>query len=219
MYFSDRRDAGRQLADRLRGLGGGPVVVLGLPRGGVPVAAEVAAALGAPLDVVLVRKLGAPFQPELAMGAIGEGGVRVVDDEVVRLTGTSADELAEVERRERIELLRRVDRYRGGRARTPIEGRTAVLVDDGVATGATARAACRIAARQGAARVVVAVPVAPRDWTERLADAADELVCLRTPAVFFGVGQFYADFTQTSDAEVVSCLAAAAARTGRADRP
>ncbi|MEU8515724.1 phosphoribosyltransferase family protein [Kitasatospora sp. NPDC048722] len=212
MYFVDRADAGRRLAERVGHLGGGDVVVLGLPRGGVPVAAEVAKALRAPLDVIVVRKLGVPFQPELGMGAIGEGGVRIVNEAVMRATRTSEQELAAVEARERVELDRRARRYRGDRPRSELAGRTAVVVDDGVATGSTALAACLIARNQGAARVVLAVPVAPSDWTRRLADAADELVALSTPGDFYGIGQFYEDFTQTTDAEVVACLDEAAAR-------
>ncbi|KIQ64651.1 phosphoribosyl transferase [Kitasatospora griseola] len=218
MYFVDRVEAGRRLAARLKPLAGGDVVVLGLPRGGVPVAAEVAKALDAPLDVIVVRKLGVPFQPELGMGAIGEGGVRVVNEAVMRSTRTTGEELAQVEERERAELDRRARRYRGGRTRVEISGRTAVVVDDGIATGSTARAACLIARRQGAARVVLAVPVAPSGWSGGLADVADELVALSTPEAFFGIGQFYEDFAQTTDAEVVACLdeAPAGARDGEA---
>jgi putative phosphoribosyl transferase len=214
MSFVDRVEAGRRLAASLRHLAGSDVVVLGLPRGGVPVAAEVAEALGAPLDVIVVRKLGVPFQPELGMGAIGEGGVRVVNASVMRSTGTSEAELAQVEERERVELERRARRYRGGRPRVGVGGRTVVVVDDGVATGSTARAACRIVRDQGAARVVLAVPVAPPGWTVELADAADELVAVETPLGFFGIGQFYEDFAQTGDEEVIACLDRAAARTG-----
>ncbi|MGY4969814.1 phosphoribosyltransferase family protein [Streptomyces nigrescens] len=212
MFFMDRRDAGRQLAARLGHLKGAEAVVLGLPRGGVPVAAEVAEALGAPLDVCLVQKLGVPFQPELGMGAIGEGGVRVVNDDVVRAARITPDELAHVESREREVLESRARHYRGGRASVGIEGRTVVVVDDGVATGSTARAACRIARARGAARIVLAVPVAPHDWTARLGGDADELVCLRTPRNFYAIGQFYADFSQTDDDEVVACLEEAIAR-------
>ncbi|MBO1418823.1 phosphoribosyltransferase, partial [Streptomyces sp. FH025] len=197
MYFVDRVDAGRRLAERVGHLGGEDVVVLGLPRGGVPVAAEVAKVLHAPLDVIVVRKLGVPFQPELGMGAIGEGGVRIVNEAVVRATRTSEEDLAAVEARERVELDRRARRYRGDRPRAELAGRTAIVVDDGVATGSTALAACLIARNHGAARVVLAVPVAPRGWTRRLADAADELVALSTPGEFYGIGQFYEDFAQT----------------------
>ncbi|MFI7300966.1 phosphoribosyltransferase family protein [Streptomyces sp. NPDC050121] len=212
MFFMDRRDAGRKLAARLEHLKGAEVVVLGLPRGGVPVAAEVAEALGAPLDVCLVRKLGVPFQPELGMGAIGEGGVRVINDDVVRTARITPDELAEVEAREREVLQSRARRYRGGREPVGLKGRTVLVVDDGVATGSTARAACRIARARGAARIVLAVPVAPHDWTARLGGDADELVCLHTPRIFYAIGEFYADFSQTHDDEVVACLEEAMAR-------
>ncbi|MFF3328216.1 phosphoribosyltransferase family protein [Streptomyces sp. NPDC002888] len=217
MYFTDRRDAGRQLADRLRHLESADVVVLGLPRGGVPVAAEVAEALGAPLDVCLVRKLGVPTQPELGMGAIGESGARVINHDVIR--GVTPDALARVEERERAVLENRARRYRGSRAAVGLRGRTAVVVDDGVATGSTARAACWIARARGAARIVLAAPVAPPDWTERLGDDADELVCLHTPWDFFAIGPYYGDFTQTDDREVVACLEAALARPVRERRP
>jgi putative phosphoribosyl transferase len=213
MYFADRADAGRKLATRLLHLRDEPVVVLGLPRGGVPVALEVANALDAPLDVIVVRKLGVPFQPELGMGAIGEDGVRIVDDEIVRMAGVSERQLADVEARERAELERRALRFRGGRPRIPLEGRTALVVDDGIATGSTARAACQVARDHGAARVVLAVPVAPPGWATRLGNGADELICLDTPEPFFAIGQFYADFSQTSDEEVVACLEGASRRT------
>ncbi|MGW9026123.1 phosphoribosyltransferase family protein [Streptomyces sp. NPDC055722] len=212
MFFMDRRDAGRQLAVQLEHFRGEDVVVLGLPRGGVPVAAEVARALGAPLDVCLVRKLGVPFQPELGMGAIGEDGVRVINDDVVRTARVTADELARVEEQEREMLESRARRYRGGREPAGLGGRTVVVVDDGVATGSTARVACQIARARGAARIVLAVPVAPRDWTEWLGEDADELVCLHSPWNFYAIGQFYVDFSQIDDDEVVSCLEAAVAR-------
>jgi putative phosphoribosyl transferase len=210
MVFADRADAGRRLAARLQYLADEPVVVLGLPRGGVPVAFEVARALGAPLDVIVVRKLGVPFQRELGMGAIGEDGVRVINHEVVRAAGVSAEELAAVEARERAEVQRRAGRYRGGRPRQPLGGRVAVVVDDGIATGSTARAACRIARALGAARVVLAVPVAPPGWQDRIGGDADELVCVQTPRDFLAIGQFYADFSQATDDEVVACLRRAA---------
>ncbi len=210
MMFVDRVDAGRRLAARLEHLRGAPVVVLGLPRGGVPVAGEVAAALGAPLDVIVVRKLGVPFQPELAMGAIGEGGVRVLNAQIVRMAGVSEGELATVEARERAELDRRARRFRGDRPPVQLAGRTAVVVDDGIATGSTARAACQVARAQGAAKVVLAVPVAPPGWQARIGPDADELICLATPAMFFAIGQFYDDFSQTTDEEVSACLERAA---------
>jgi putative phosphoribosyl transferase len=207
--FTDRIEAGRRLADELAHLAGEDVVVIGLPRGGVPVAAEVAAALDAPLDVIVVRKLGVPFQPELGMGAIGEGGVKVLNDDVIAMAGVDSDELAAVEARERAELDRRAQRFRSGRERVPLAGRVVVVVDDGIATGSTAKAACQVARAQGAARVVLAVPVAPSDWTDRLEDAADELICVATPEPFFAIGQFYDNFTQTTDDEVIHCLSAA----------
>ncbi|MFJ8200376.1 phosphoribosyltransferase family protein [Streptomyces sp. NPDC096152] len=216
MLFTDRLEAGRRLGARLEYLRGQDIVVLGLPRGGVPVAAEVAAALDAPLDVCLVRKLGVPYQPELGMGAIGEDGVRVINDQVVRETGVSPADLALVEERERDVLERRAARYRGEREPVSVAGRTVVVVDDGVATGSTARVACRIARARGAAHIVLAVPVAPRDWTVRLAGEADELVCVDTPRGFYAIGQFYDDFTQVEDEEVTAVLRRVAARSGAA---
>jgi putative phosphoribosyl transferase len=215
MLFADRADAGRQLAARLEHLRGGRVVVLGLPRGGVPVALEVARALGAPLDVIVVRKLGVPFQPELGMGAVGEDGVEVVNREVIRATRVPADELTAVRAREQAQVNARAARYRVHRPREPLAGRTAVVVDDGIATGSTAKAACQVARAHGAARVVLAVPVAPRGWQARIADAADELVCVHTPRDFYAIGQFYADFSQTTDDEVIACLQRAAAPASR----
>ncbi|MBV2156357.1 phosphoribosyltransferase family protein [Kitasatospora sp. SUK 42] len=213
-HFTDRTDAGRRLAARLGHLGGPDTVVVALPRGGVPVAAEVASALGAPLDICVIRKLGVPYQPELGMGAIGEDGVRVLNEQVIGLAGISDEQLAKVERRERAELERRALRYRGDRPAAELRGRTVVVVDDGIATGSTALAACRIVRARGAARVVLAVPVAPRDWTDRLSAVADELVCVDTPSPFFAIGEFYADFSQTEDEEVLRLLAEA-----RGERP
>ncbi len=204
--FLDRVEAGRRLADHLGHLRGREVVVVGLPRGGVPVAAEVARALGAPLDVIVVRKLGVPSQPELAMGAIGEGGVRVVDDRMVVATGVTATALAAVEAAERRELARRADRFRGRRPAVELAGRTVVVVDDGMATGSTARAACEVARAHGAARVVLAVPVAPAGWQDEMAGVADEYVAVATPEPFGAVGRFYVDFRPTTDDEVVACL-------------
>ena len=206
MPFEDRRDAGRRLAARLTHLHGDDVVVLGLPRGGVPVAFEVARALHAPLDVIVVRKLGVPSQPELAMGAIGEGGTQVDNDEVVKVAGVTPDELTAVVRRERAELERRSQRFRGVRPRIPLAGRTAVVVDDGIATGSTARAACRVARAQGAARVVLAVPVVSPSAIADLARDVDEMVCVESPGQLWAVGQSYRDFSQTSDDEVVALL-------------
>ena len=216
MSFLDRSDAGRRLANRTLHLRGEDVVVLALPRGGVPVAAEVARALGAPLDVIVVRKLGVPVQPELGMGAIGEGDVRIINPEVVAITHVTDAEIAAVERRERAELDRRARRFRGDRPRTPLAGRTAVIIDDGIATGSTARAACQVARAQGAARVVLAVPVAPPSACTALAADADEVICLETPGHFLAIGEWYQDFSQTSDREVVSLLQRAAAERGPA---
>lgn len=212
VVFADRTDAGRQLAGRLRHLRDQPVVVLGLPRGGVPVAALVAAELDAPLDVIIVRKLGVPFQPELAMGAVGEDGVLVTSPEVLRATGITPSELASVRDREQAEVDARAARYRAGRPRLDLTGKVAVIVDDGIATGATASAACEIARAHGAARVILAAPVAPEGWEDRIGARADEYVCVATPPHFLAIGQFYANFTQTSDAEVSRLLDAAAAR-------
>jgi putative phosphoribosyl transferase len=208
--FSDRADAGRRLASRLTSLHGGDVVVLGLPRGGVPVAFEVAMELGAPLDVIVVRKLGLPYQPELAMGAIGEGGVRIINDEVVRGSWVSPEVIDGVERRERRELARQAERFRAGRARADVAGRTAVVVDDGIATGSTARAACRVARGQGAARVILAVPVGPPGSARDLLGSCDDVVCVETPPSFGSVGQWYANFAPVSDATVADLLRRAA---------
>ncbi|MHA7264185.1 phosphoribosyltransferase [Arthrobacter sp. TMN-37] len=211
--FRDRTDAGRQLAGRLADLPG-PVVVLGLPRGGVPVAAEVAAALGAPLDIVVVRKLGLPSQPELAMGAIGEDGTRVLEERVILRARVSDDDLRAVEARERTFLQARTALLRAGRARTDLTGHTAVVVDDGVATGATARVACEVVRGLGAARVVLAAPVAPADAALRI-PGADDHVFLATPSRFRSVGEHYEDFTPVEESQVIALLEAAAA--GRRD--
>jgi len=211
MRFRDRSDAGRQLASRLLPLRGKDAVVLGLPRGGVAVAAEVARALDVPLDVIVVRKLGVPAQPELGMGAIGEGDTRVINADVVRYSGVSEADIKAVERRERAELERRTKRFRGDAPREPLAGRIALLVDDGIATGSTARAACQVARAQGAIWVVLAAPVAPPSARSVLAGDADELVCLETPERFLAIGEWYDDFSQTRDEEVVSLLRAARA--------
>lgn len=216
MIFTDRVDAGRRLAGRLRPLGEEKPVVLGLPRGGVPVAFEVARALEAPLDVIIVRKLGVPFHRELGFGAIGEGGVRVVHEAIIRMSRADAEDLAEVERTEQVELDRQARRFRRGRSRIAVEGRTVIVVDDGIATGATARAACRVARAQGAARVVLAVPVAPPDAAASLREDADEVVCLSRPTDFSAVGEWYEDFSQTGDAEVVELLSRSTGETGEA---
>ncbi|MBO4275033.1 phosphoribosyltransferase [Microbispora triticiradicis] len=211
VVFVDRHEAGLLLGERLRDLreakeGVGDVVVVGLPRGGVPVAFQVARALGAPLDVILVRKLGVPYQPELGFGAIGEGGVRVVNPDVVRLARLTDDEMAAVERRERAELERRARRFRGAREPVDLAGRTVIVVDDGIATGGTARAACQVARAHGASMVVLAVPVGAPETIASLRGDADEIVCLDTPDHFYAIGAWYEDFTQTSDEDVMECL-------------
>lgn len=211
MLFTHRAEAGERLAEALRHLKGEDPVVLGLPRGGVPVAYRVARALGAPLDVVVVRKLGVPHHRELGFGAIGEGGVRVVSEDIVRGSRLDPQDIEAVEHAEAAELARQVARFRGDRPRVPLDGRTVIVVDDGIATGATAAAACEVVRAQGAARVVLAVPVAPPDAVARLGSAADEVVCLATPHAFRAVGEWYQDFSQTPDEEVVFLLARAAA--------
>ncbi len=210
MFFTDRAEAGRRLAARLEPLRGEPVVVLGLPRGGVPVALEVARALGAPLDVIVVRKLGVPFQPELGMGAVSEDGVHVINRDMARRAGVSENELAAITARQQATVELRAASYRVIRPRQPLAGRVAVIVDDGIATGSTARAACQVARAQGAARVVLAVPVAPPGWEDRIGGDADELVCLDTPGGFHAVGQFYADFSPVTDEDILACLRRAA---------
>jgi putative phosphoribosyl transferase len=206
MPFRDRREAGRRLAERLSGLRASSPLVLGLPRGGVPVAYEVANALGAPLDVLVVRKLGVPFQPELGMGAVGEGGVRVLNADVLRQAGVTEAQLAEVEAHERAAVEERAARLRLGRPAIPLDGRTVVIVDDGLATGGTARAAVRVARERGAERVVLAVPVAPPETVAALRRDADDVVAVETPEPFFAIGGWYRDFSPTSDDEVVELL-------------
>ncbi len=207
--FADRSAAGRRLAARLEHLRDQRPVILGLPRGGVPIAYEVAQALGAPLDVIVVRKLGVPWLPELAMGAIGEDGSRVVDRDMLRHERIADDLLAEVEERESAELRRRAQIYRAGRVPVSIDGRLVVLIDDGIATGATARAACLVVKQRAAARVVLATPVLPPDLISPLGRVADELVWLCAPDPMVAVGNWYEDFEQLTDAEVVDLLARA----------
>jgi putative phosphoribosyl transferase len=205
--FRDRSDAGRQLADELAGtVPAENVLVLGLPRGGIPVAYEVAERLGAPLDVFLVRKLGVPGHEELAMGAIATGGVRVLNDEVVNELRVPPAVIEAVAEEERSELQRRERAYRGDRPAPRVEGRTVVLVDDGFATGSTMRAAARALRRMGPARLIVAAPVGAPDTCEALRADADEVVCLVAPEPFRAVGLWYEDFAQTGDAEVRDLL-------------
>ncbi len=212
--FEDRSEAGRSLADALAPWRGAPdTVVLGLPRGGVPVAYEIASALGLPLDVLVVRKLGLPGQPELAMGAIASGGAVVVNDEVVRYLPPGSDALDAVRQREQLELERRERIFRGDRPPLDIRGRTGILVDDGLATGATMAAAVRALRKLGAKRIIVAVPVASAEARDRVAELADEVVCLSAPAWFTAVGQWYRNFEQTEDAEVSELLERATSGT------
>ncbi len=206
--FKDRHDAGRRLAALLEQSRREHPVVVGIPRGGVPVAAEVARALGAALDVAVVRKIGAPQNPEYAIGALAEGSVHVLSDEAVQALGLTEQArgalIAQVER----ELEQRVRRYRGSRAPLVLTGRTAILVDDGLATGRSALAAVRSLRRRGAARVILAVPVAARPSAQSLSDEADEVVCVEMPDDLWAVGYWYEDFSPTSDAEVAALLAA-----------
>ncbi len=207
--FRDRRQAGELLGRALSDYAGRKdVVVLGLPRGGVPVAAEVARALDAPLDVLIVRKLGAPGQEELAIGAIAEGGVRVLNRGLVSSLGLDSREIDELAAREERELERRVKLYRGGRGPLPVKNRTVIVVDDGVATGATMRAGLQALRARGAAQVIAAAPVGAADSVDAQREDADEVVVLETPAWFQAVGQWYENFGQTSDEEVRACLGA-----------
>lgn len=210
--FTDRAAAGRALADRLQSYAGRKdVVVLALPRGGVPVAWEVARALEAPLDLLIVRKLGVPHQPELAMGAIASAGAMHVDAKIVAGCGVSARQLDEVIAAESLELIRRHALYCGKRQSVPVEGRTVIVVDDGVATGASMRVALKALRSAKPAWIVVAVPVAPPEAQELIGTAADEFVCVLSPADFSSVGRYYRDFAQTSDEQIRGLLAQAPA--------
>jgi len=212
MLFRDRADAGRHLLSRLGAYQGRPdVLVLGLPRGGIPVGYEVARGLGAPLDVFVVRKLGVPGQEELAMGAIATGGVRVVNRDVVDALHIPPDVLDRAAEAERRELERRERSYRGDRPEPRVEGRTVILVDDGLATGSTMRAAVQALRQQRPARIVVAVPVAASATCEELRREVEDVVCFATPEPFMAVGRFYDDFSQTTDEEVHDLLASARA--------
>ena len=213
MLFRDRADAGRALAGLLTAHAGRPEVrVLGLPRGGIPVAYEVALRLGAPLEVFVVRKLGVPGQEELAMGAIASGGVRIVNRDIVSALGLTEEDLDRAAAAEQAELERREEAYRGPRPPIDVAGATAIVVDDGLATGSTMRAAVAALRRQGPKRIVVAVPVAAVSTRDQLLHEVDEVVCVATPDPFLAVGRFYEDFSQTTDAEVHALLERAAAR-------
>lgn len=205
--FKDRRAAGRALGEALKAYAGRrDLLVLGLPRGGVPVAAEVARALGAPLDVCVVRKLGAPGQEELAMGALGPGGIRVLNEEVISALGLTEGALDRAAAREGAELARRERRYREGRPPLEVRDRTVILVDDGIATGSTMLAAVRALRRMGPAALVVAVPVGPPSVLAELEAEAEEVVCLLREEALFAIGAWYEDFSQTRDEEVLACL-------------
>jgi putative phosphoribosyl transferase len=205
--FADRSDAGRQLASHLLPLADERPLVLGLPRGGVPVAEEVAALLGAPLEVLVVRKLGAPHNPEYGIGAIAEGGTKVFDPEALALLEINGGQLAAIVERETAELRRRVKAYRGDREPASPRDRAVIVVDDGVATGVTDTAALRQLRRHGPRSLILAIPVCPPDSLARLRGEADEVVCLAAPPRLQGVGQWYANFGQVSDAEVIAALA------------
>jgi putative phosphoribosyl transferase len=218
--FRDRRHAGCQLARALAGYAGRPdVVVLALPRGGVPVAYEVARALDAPLDVFLVRKLGVPGREELALGALATGGVRVLNEAVVQRLRIPPDVIAAVTATERKELRRRRRAYRGHRRPLQVRGKTVILVDDGVATGASMRAALAVLRRARPVRIVVAVPVAAPETCAALRDEVDEVICAWTPEPFHAVGHWYEDFAQTSDEEVRNLLGGSAGRGGALANP
>jgi putative phosphoribosyl transferase len=208
MDFRDRSDAGRRLAKALSEYKGRNAVVLALPRGGVPVAAEVAAALDAPLDLILVRKIGVPTQPELAMGAVVDGAAPIVvrNDEVIELSGTTADEFDAACTRELAEIERRRQLYIGERPRAEITGQVVIVIDDGIATGATTRAALQAIRNRKPKELVLAVPVAPPDTITQLRREVDALICLETPELFGAIGYFYRDFRQVSDQEVVAIL-------------
>jgi putative phosphoribosyl transferase len=208
MPFHDRAEAGRRLAKELTRYKDRGAVVLALPRGGAPVAAVVAAALRAPLDLVLVRKIGVPHQPELAMGAIADGGETIVvrNEDVIAAAGIGEAEFNVVRDRESREIERRRELYLGGRERPEVAGRIAIVVDDGIATGATTRAALRAVRARGPKKLVLAVPVAPTDTLDAMRDEADEVICLEAYEVFGAIGFFYADFRQVSDEEVIEIL-------------
>lgn len=211
--FSDRRDAGRRLAAVIaarRDLVDADPIVIGLPRGGVPVAAEVAAVIGAPLDVIVVRKVGVPYQPELALGAVGEGDVLVLDEAMARNLQIGGDEIERLVAAERAAVAQRSRRFRTSTPQLSLRDRLVIIIDDGVATGATARAACNVARAAGARHVVLAVPVAPVDAAARLGHDVDEFIALSTPESFMAVGQWYRDFGQVDDDEVIALL-----RSGR----
>jgi len=207
MHFRDRHEAGRLLAKELASLRGQKnMIVLGIPRGGVVVAYEVAKELGAPLDVYITRKIGAPHNPELAIGAVASDGTLVLDDDLVRRMGAPDDYVQEETERQRKEIQRRLAAYRGSRPEPELQDKTVILVDDGIATGATVLASLRALKQRKPAQLILAVPVGPADTISLMSQEADRVVCLYTPRIFWAVGAFYAVFDQTSDAEVIQLL-------------
>jgi putative phosphoribosyl transferase len=214
MLFNDRQEAGQRLAERLTFLEGKDVIVLAVPRGGVVVAAEVAKALGAPLDVYITRKIGAPYNEELAIGAVAPDGSTVLDQGLISSLGVSSQYIEKETARQKAEIERRLKKYRGDAPPPRLAGRHVVLVDDGVATGATTLAALRALRQQKPQKLILAVPVGPPDSIQMLSAAADQVVCLATPEPFWAVGRFFIDWSQTSDEEVIALL-----RQGQAQRP
>jgi putative phosphoribosyl transferase len=220
--FADRREAGQMLSEELRARGFADPVVLALPRGGVPIGLEVARALRAPLDLVMVRKIGVPYQPELAAAAVvnGDEPQTVVNESIAREAGLNREKIDELAAVQLEEIKRRRAIYLKGRTHVPVAGRTAIVVDDGIATGATVRAALRGVRRRTPAKLVLAVPVAPQDTIDDLRNEVDEVICLEVPEFFYAIGVHYADFTQVSDQEVVDMLdEASEPRTGSANLP
>ncbi|GAA1957793.1 phosphoribosyltransferase [Kitasatospora viridis] len=210
--FRDRAEAGRLLGKRVASWAADQPIVIGLPRGGVPVAFEVARALGAPLDILVVRKIGAPGQPELALGAVGEGGIRLFNHDIVSALGVSAERLEQLATATSAEVAERTGRLRGDRPPLEVAGRSVVVVDDGIATGATVRAALAVLRRREVAELMLAVPVTAPEALRVLGPLADDLVCLSAPPAFMAVGQYYEDFDQTTDQEVRRLLATAGER-------
>ena len=217
MRYKNRVDAGHELAKHLTKFAGTNSVVIGIPRGGVPIAREVSRELRLPFDIVLVRKLGSPSNPELAYGAIGEGGVKVLNSDIIVSHGIAPKEMLEVETRERSEIDRRVAMYRRGVKRKSFKGMTVIVVDDGLATGATAKAACMIVRKQGAKKIVLAMPVAPDGWTSDFSEVADELISVFTPRSMGSVGEYYSDFVSVSDKEVIAMLSEDGGNSARKD--
>lgn len=206
MIFKDRVMAGRELAERLAEFKNQDAVVLALPRGGVPVAFEIAQGIHAPLDVIVVRKLGIPFQPELAMGAVGEGGILSRNEQVIEMANISPEQFEEARLRETEEVADRAKKFREGRPPVSLKGRLALIVDDGIATGSTAQAACHVARALGAEKVVLAVPVGSKEAVATVSKIADQVICLEVPENFFAVGEWYEDFSAVTDEEVVTLI-------------